>query len=87
MSGKISNAWELMAASWQILKDDKTLLFFPLISVICLLILLISFLFPLVHYLNIHHQVGNSLASSQTPSKAGVGYGLLFFCVITLYIS
>ncbi len=46
--GKFSNTWSLMDASWQILKQDKKIVVFPLISGICCLILLASFAIPLI---------------------------------------
>jgi Family of unknown function (DUF6159) len=44
--GKISRTWSLMSQSWQVLKQDKTLLVFPLISGICCLLLMASFAVP-----------------------------------------
>ena len=46
--GKFSNTWNLMDASWQILKKDKEILVFPLISGICCLVVLASFAIPLI---------------------------------------
>ena len=45
--GKFSNSWALMKASWGILKQDKEMLLFPIISGITLLILFASFIAPL----------------------------------------
>ncbi len=45
--GKFSNSWTLMKASWGILKKDKEMLLFPIISGITLLILFASFIAPL----------------------------------------
>ena len=45
--GKITRTWSLMSECWQILKQDKGLLVFPLISGICCLLLLASFAIPL----------------------------------------
>jgi hypothetical protein len=47
MFRKFSYTWELMGASWGVLKQDKELLVFPLISGICCLAVLLSFAFPL----------------------------------------
>ncbi len=44
---KIPRTWWLMSECWEILKQDKRLLMFPLISVICCLLLLASFAIPL----------------------------------------
>ncbi len=45
--GKIARTWSLMAESWQVLKQDKNLLVFPLISGICCLMVLASFAVPM----------------------------------------
>lgn len=44
---KISRTWSLMSACWQILKKDKELLVFPLVSGVCCLLILASFGLPL----------------------------------------
>lgn len=45
--GKISRTWSLMGASWELLKKDKEMLFFPFISGICCLLVIASFAIPL----------------------------------------
>src|SRR5262245_15519701 len=45
--GKISRTWSLMSESWQVLKQDKSLLVLPLISGICCLLLMASFAIPI----------------------------------------
>jgi hypothetical protein len=47
MFAKISYTWALMRASWDVLKKDKTLLLFPLLSGICCLMVLLSFAVPM----------------------------------------
>jgi len=46
MMQKFSNTWSLMSASWEVLKKDREMLIFPLISGICSLLLLVSFALP-----------------------------------------
>ncbi len=41
--GRISNTWSLIGTSWDMVKKDKEMLVFPLISGLCLLLLLGSF--------------------------------------------
>ncbi len=41
--GKTSQTWSFMRASWQVLKMDKKMLIFPLISGICCLLVIVSF--------------------------------------------
>ncbi len=45
--GKITRTWSLMSDCWQVLKQDKSLLVFPLISGICCLLLMASFAIPI----------------------------------------
>ena len=45
--GKIIRTWELMGESWQVLKQDKSLLVLPFISGICCLLTMISFAVPI----------------------------------------
>lgn len=48
MFERISNGWILTKQSWAVLKLDKELLLFPLISGICCLLVLASFALPLI---------------------------------------
>jgi hypothetical protein len=48
MFAKLSYTWELMGASWDVLKRDKKLVVFPLMSGICCLIVLASFAVPFI---------------------------------------
>jgi hypothetical protein len=45
--GNISQTWELMGQSWRVLKQDKELLVFPLVSGICCLLVIASFAIPM----------------------------------------
>ena len=46
--GKLSHTWSLMGASWRVLKQDKEILIFPLLSGICCLLVLASFAIPII---------------------------------------
>jgi len=77
---KIRRTWSLMSACWLILKKDKEMLVFPLISGACCLLLLASFAIPFY------------LTGSWQPPKAGaetmrqVGYyGTLFLFYVCNY--
>lgn len=48
MFDKITYTWQLMGASWRVLMRDKEILFFPLLSGICCLLLLASFAVPMI---------------------------------------
>ncbi|MBS0382728.1 MAG: hypothetical protein JSR56_09855 [Proteobacteria bacterium] len=46
--GKFARTWQLMGASWQMLKQDKRLIVFPLISCVALAIIFALFAAPIV---------------------------------------
>jgi hypothetical protein len=50
--GKLSNTWALLKASWEILKKDKEMLLFPVMSGIACILFLAAFLVPLVLLVN-----------------------------------
>jgi hypothetical protein len=88
MFGRISYTWQLMGASWQILKQDKKLLILTLISGICCLLVIATFAIPLIatdHWAPPHGQA--------TPVQQVLYYAVLFlfyFCnylVITFFNS
>ena len=77
---KIHRTWSLMSACWQILKKDKEMLIFPLISGVCCLLLLASFAIPLY------------FTGAWQPSKSGADtgqqvtyYGALFLFYVCNY--
>ncbi|MGH8403534.1 MAG: DUF6159 family protein, partial [Gammaproteobacteria bacterium] len=45
--GKFARTWQLMGASWQLLKQDKRLVVFPLISGVALALVIVVFGVPL----------------------------------------
>jgi hypothetical protein len=48
MAGRIASGWQLLSQSWSIVRQDKTLLLFPVMSGLACLLVLASFLLPLV---------------------------------------
>ena len=46
MIAKLSNSWELVKASWQVLLADKELLVFPIVSFVASLIVIATFAIP-----------------------------------------
>ena len=44
--GNIAHTWELMGQSWEVLKAEKGMLIFPLISGICCILVCASFIVP-----------------------------------------
>lgn len=46
--GKIANTWEIMKASWGVLKKDKEILMFPVFSTIASILVTVSFVAPII---------------------------------------
>jgi hypothetical protein len=44
---RISRSWELVKASWSVLRDDKELMIFPLVSAIAVMIVMATFAVPM----------------------------------------
>ena len=84
MFGKISYTWELMKASWDVLKRDKEILVFPLLSGLCCLAVMASFAVPMV--MTDHWRPPSTEAGAQ-PSVAEqvFYYSLLFAFYFTNY--
>jgi hypothetical protein len=78
--GKIARTWSLMSECWQVLKQDKSLLVFPLISGICCLLLLASFAIPI--YATGYWQPPGHDASTQ---QMVAYYGTLFAFYVCNY--
>lgn len=77
---RIHRTWLLMSACWQILKKDKEMLLFPLVSGVCCLLLLASFAVPF--YLTGHWQPPG--AGAETVHQA-IYYGAIFVFYICNY--
>ena len=78
--GKIARTWSMMSACWQVLKQDKSLLLFPLISGIACVLLLASFAVPL--YVTGNWQPPGRNAAS---THQAVYYGVLFLFYVCNY--
>ena len=61
--GKLGRTMSLMRASWDVLRQDKELLVFPLLSGVLCLVLLASFALPLLGTVD-WHAAGGGLAES-----------------------
>ncbi|MBN2135897.1 MAG: hypothetical protein JW737_09215 [Acidobacteria bacterium] len=59
--GKFSQTWNLMKESWELLKKDKELLILPLISGILCLVVMASFVYPMVKGQLIVEKNGNQI--------------------------
>jgi hypothetical protein len=76
--GKFSNTWSLMGASWQLLKKDKEILVFPLVSGICCLVVLASFAIPII--ISGAWRSAGEGASSQSHVVSYATLFLFYFC-------
>jgi hypothetical protein len=74
MAGKFARSWALMKASATVLRSDKSLLLFPLLSGACTLLVAASFLIPVALML-----IGGEHAGQDFQQRMSVGTYLLMF--------
>src|SRR5574337_30314 len=74
MAGKFARSWALMKASAAVLRADKSLLLFPLLSGICTLLVAASFLIPVGVM-----TIGGEHAGQDFHERMSVGAYLLMF--------
>lgn len=81
--GKFARTWQLMAASWQMLKQDKRLVVFPLVSGVALAIVIALFVMPVFVQLHGHVRFRGTIQFS-APMYAAlcVFYFLDYFVII-----
>ena len=72
--GKFERTWELMSASWNVLRKDKEILLFPVLSGIALIFVMASFAVPLF-------MIGDfkQMAASGTDSEPWIALFLFYF--------
>jgi hypothetical protein len=75
MFARLSYTWEIMGASWAVLKRDKALVFFPLISSVACLMVIASFAMPLF-FVDLHMLKGS--LGNLTPQQKIAGWAYLF---------
>jgi hypothetical protein len=74
MAGKFARSWALMKASAAVLRSDKSLLVFPLLSGLCTLLVAASFLIPVVVM-----TVGGEHSGQDFHQRMSAGAYLLMF--------
>ena len=74
MAGKFARSWALMKASATVLRSDKSLLVFPLLSGLCTLLVAASFLIPVAVML-----IGGEHAGQDFHQRMSAGAYLLMF--------
>jgi hypothetical protein len=76
MSGKLSNSWDMIKSSYNVLKSDKELILFPIISITGVVVISIIFIIPFVLRNNI---------SEQAPSFEISNIVILFLYYLCIY--
>ncbi len=79
--GKIGTTLSLMGASWQILKKDRELLLFPVISGICCLSVMAIFIFQALGHGWFKH-----LAAQAAPQRNNTAYWFMFIYYYCTYL-
>lgn len=79
MLSKLSNSWELVKASAQVLKADKELVVFPLLSFGAFLLTLVVFFLPMAFF-------GLGGAASDTIEMVAYVVGFIFYFVTTFIV-
>ncbi len=89
MFDRMARGWELLKQSWQVLKLDKELLWFPVFSGIACLLVLASFLLPIIALVSANPDQAAALAeqaeAGDQPWQQYVAYGLMFLFYFASY--
>jgi hypothetical protein len=80
MFARLSNSWELVKASVAVLRDDKELIVFPIISTVGVLLVTISFALPMVFA-----GVFDSIISGQENNAGVIGFIVAFLFYVAQY--
>lgn len=83
MFEKMSNSWQLVRASWAVLKSDKELIWFPVLSGITMFIITLVFLIPIGVILGIV-SAATGVSGNSTGSDI-LGFALMFLFYLVSY--
>ncbi len=83
MAGRFSRSWSLMKASAAVLRSDKSLLMFPLVSGVCCLLVAASFLIPIG--LTVAAS-GHAMESHERTLSAGAYVALFLFYLVQYFV-
>jgi hypothetical protein len=82
MFNRYHNSWQLVKASWAVLRSDKQLLLFPIISAATMVLITIVFLIPVGAIFGLVGALTNS--RGQSGSEV-IGYAVLFLFYLVSY--
>ncbi|HEX7369009.1 MAG TPA: DUF6159 family protein [Rhodanobacteraceae bacterium] len=85
--GKFARTWQLMGASWQMLKQDKRLIVFPLISGVALLAVMALFAAPVIAAAGAHPEMVRQAHGSLQNYLGLFVFYFLAYTVITFFNS
>lgn len=71
MAGRIRRSSALFKASWAVLREDKTLLLFPILSSLASLVVIASFAVPVVTALTMDDSLRNEIVADIAGSRSG----------------
>lgn len=85
MFERISNSWVLVKASWAVLRADRELIVFPIVSVIGALVVTVTFIAPMAWTGSLPGQSGGGQTGETSLAVFGflfylVQYTVIFFC-------
>lgn len=80
MMQRISNSWELVKASWQVLRADKELMLFPILSFLASVLVIVTFIVPMAMAGVLDNLAGN--VEVFAPVVGFLFYLVLYFVTI-----
>ena len=80
MSGKFKNSWSMVKASAEVLKSDKALVVFPIISSIAVILITLSFAIPI--FMNGNADKSFSVYNTSSLPYLFIYYFLIYFVII-----
>jgi hypothetical protein len=80
MFERMSRSWDLVKASWAVLRSDKELIVFPIVSSICAIIVILSFAVP-----SLAAGFFDAMASGRSDVRGILGYTVSFLFYLVLY--
>src|SRR5215468_9105213 len=69
MASRFSRGWQLLKQSWAVMRQDRSLVLFPIMSSIACIVVTISFVVPLVLFMIGSGQANFNQADGQQPRE------------------